>query len=70
MEEQLRIPMPVVGLQLTVRRQGNRWVVDRRVLRQEQGWQVAGRWEVSDRRTAEICAAEALDQAWYVEPLD
>lgn len=70
MEDQLRIPMPVVGVQVTLRRESSGWSVDRRVLRDQQGWQVAGRWAQMDRRSAELCAAEALDQAWYVEPLD
>ena len=71
MHEQLAIPMPVVGVQVVIRQDpGRGWVVDRRVLRQDQGWQPAGRWTTGDCRTAELCAAEALGQAWYVEPLD
>lgn len=71
MEEQLSIPMPVIGIQVVVRRQPRYgWVVERRVLRQDQGWQPAGFWSQLEHREAELVAAEALDQGWYVEPLD
>jgi len=69
--EQTAIPMPLVGVQVTLRRDpGRGWVVDRRVLRQDQGWQPAGRWTATDQGSAELCAREALEEAWSIPPLD
>lgn len=71
MNEQLAIPMPVVGVQVTVRLDNHgHWVVESRVLRQDQGWQMVGRWTEGSRDRAELVAADALGLAWAAEPLD
>lgn len=71
MEGQLEIPMPVVGVQVVVRLDNHgHWVVEARCLRQDQGWQVVGRWTEGSRDRAELVASDALGLAWLSAPLD
>ena len=69
--EQTSIPMPVIGTQLTLRMdKAGWWVLTVTVLRQDQGWQPAGRWSFSSRGQAELAAWDALGSAWETPPLD
>lgn len=64
MDEQLRIPMPVVGYKISVVRwKSGDWEVVRRELRQDDGWRVTGEWVCEGFSAALLRAQEAL----YVE---
>lgn len=69
-DRQLRLPMPVIGVQITLRRSHGAWEVSRRVLRQDQGWQKAGVARVSTQAAADLQATDFLADWWQVPPLD
>lgn len=69
--EQLAISMPVLAIQVTVRREAPKgWVVDARLLREQQGWQMAGRYTFATLDEAELHASDLLDELWRRPPLD
>lgn len=53
--EQLRIPMPIIGVQVSLERvSGRGWTLVQRVRRQDSGWSVGERYR-------ELTTDEALD---------
>lgn len=59
-DEQLRIPMPVVGHQTTVYREGREWIVDYRERRDGDGWELVRRQRCTGFSEALLRAQESF----------